>query len=813
MMCGADGNFDTAKDLVGCQAVKGPGAPTIASAALLEGAGATVAGFAGSDVDNWMAKKMSYTSVNSGKKKRNRLVQFLKGQPSALKQPGGYCVVQGNSFPSASNKEICKATWGPQGGASKQVGQLIKVYFFSGVKGVWSFKSGQTYNWGWKAKIDGKKVKKAVGIAEFSKRVTRGSHVLELYGASGGAEVFDGPLLSLKHPGSDSFVPADSTTLKYKGVSADDAKCACISTPPVASKEQWASDEAPKIKQSLLEKGFFQRSNGSLTLAKGEKSTGLPERAASEAAAARAARFAAIPEGAQYLSGEKRKMKKKRPKMETPGFGSYCAVWGKTRPHGTMSSEKSWCWVDPACPDAKEDIGRSFAYCRSDGPAYTKEVNGKLPTQYGSSLEYKCWPGYTLDGQAAGRTKITSSVNSIGQFWPPVPAQCKMISYSICGWTRDARNGRGLGGITVQAGGKSTTSRSNGFYQLWGVPAGPVTLKVSGGNFIDVEKQFNLFKNTHCEGVGAVKMSPKMANHEWRAVLSWGRRPSDLDTHVYWGTRKTLWYRRGMNWGYGMGVALEKDDVSSYGPETIFFKKIGGCTSGSAIHCDITYKIKDYGRNGIIKSGSEASVILYHGDHVVGEFKVSDAPDSAISSDKNWWHVFTIDGKTNKLKWSSSPASSSFLQAAPHGHVTPMNGTGYDGLGPFPRRKWKRRSQRDPEIAKVRRALVQNRTTRHRVVQQIWNETTQAWKPLFVEAAHASTRKGSKAAQAVWTNGTKVVPHSASQTSTHKVSSGAPVTSSQKVSGPSLRKTSPKHHNTAAENQHQLRSYEPDLTP
>merc|ERR1719301_255739 len=261
-----------------------------------------------------------------------------------------------------------------------------------------------------------------------------------------------------------------------------------------------------------------------------------------------------------------------------------------------------------------------------------------------------------------------------------------------------------------------------------------------------------------------------------------------------------------------MGVRLEKDDVSSYGPETVHFKNIGSCSAGQAIYCDLTYKIYDYGRGGVIKSGSGASVILYHGDHVEGEFAVKDAPDSAISSDKNWWHVFTIDGKTNKLKWSSSPASG-FLQAAPHGHVTPMNGTGYDGLGPFPRRKWKRRSQRDPEIAKVRRALVQNRTTRHRVVQQIWNETTQAWKPLFVEAAHASTRKGSKAAQAVWMDGTKVVPHSASQTSTHKVSSGAPVTSSHKVSGPSLRKTSPKHHNTAAENQHQLRSYEPDLTP
>merc|ERR1719161_1170414 len=191
-----------------------------------------------------------------------------------------------------------------------------------------------------------------------------------------------------------------------------------------------------------------------------------------------------------------------------------------------------------------------------------------------------------------------------------------------------------------------------------------------------------------------------------------------------------------MNWGYGMGVVLKKDDVSSYGPETMFFKKIGGCTSGSAIHCDITYKIKDYGRNGIIKSGSEASVILYHGDHVEGEFKVSDAPNSAISSDKNWWHVFTIDGKTNKLKWSSS--SPSLVQVPPS--VTPMNGTGYDGLGPFPRRKWKRRSQRDPELAKVRRAMIHKGSTHKKLRVVKVNKHDQ---PATNNSTHKSTKLGS----------------------------------------------------------------------
>jgi len=100
-------------------------------------------------------------------------------------------------------------------------------------------------------------------------------------------------------------------------------------------------------------------------------------------------------------------------------------------------------------------------------------------------------------------------------------------------------------------------------------------------------------------------------------------------------------------------------------------------------------------------------VTLYHGSGVAGTFRVENAADESISSDKNWWHVFTIDGATNKLKYSSSPASGSFLQKPLV--VVPMNGTGYTGLGAFPRRTWKRRSQRDPVLVSQRRALFQHK--------------------------------------------------------------------------------------------------------
>lgn len=405
--------------------------------------------------------------------------------------------------------------------------------------------------------------------------------------------------------------------------------------------------------------------------------------------------------------------------------GRFCGIWGKSSEYSDAKDSgqswwKPWCYVGPDCKDAKDDTrieGMKWAYCRRYGPAFTTPDSGnKFPLVYGQSLEYKCWPGYTLDGSQWGRTKLASYVWPGAYLWPPPPTACKQITYYVCGYISDARNNRGIGNIEVEWNGQKKKTWW-GWFCFVRVPLGMMKLKVNGGSsYIGSEKEFEVTGNMWWWGPASAKLSPVMAPNQWRAVLTWGRKPYDLDSHTYWGSRKTLWYRRGPNWGYGMGAALEKDDVSSYGPETTFFIGTDSCR-GATIHCDMAFKVYDYGRNRMIKTGSEAVVTLYHGSGVAGVFKVADAMDAAISSDNNWWHVFTIDGKTNKLKYSSSPASGAFLQHK-YPQVTPMNGTGYDGLGPFPRRKWKRRSQRDPALANVRRAFFQQqRATRSKQVK------------------------------------------------------------------------------------------------
>merc|ERR1719453_1248115 len=52
-----------------------------------------------------------------------------------------------------------------------------------------------------------------------------------------------------------------------------------------------------------------------------------------------------------------------------------------------------------------------------------------------------------------------------------------------------------------------------------------------------------------------------------------------------------------------------------------------------------------------MKSISNAIVTLYKGSGVAGTWKIGDCQNT-VSGDGLWWHVFTIDGKTNQLKWN-----------------------------------------------------------------------------------------------------------------------------------------------------------------
>jgi hypothetical protein len=163
-----------------------------------------------------------------------------------------------------------------------------------------------------------------------------------------------------------------------------------------------------------------------------------------------------------------------------------------------------------------------------------------------------------------------------------------------------------------------------------------------------VERQLEVSGNVYAGGVADISMSPAMDPDQWRAVVKWGEDPSDLDTYARWGSRKVCYYGMTKE-GYGVTGKLEVDQTSGYGPETLYLSGMGSC-DGDTDLCDVKYEINDYTRSGRMLERGDALVTLYNGDNVAGEFKIADCPHT-VTDQNNWWHVFTLDAKTNRLKW------------------------------------------------------------------------------------------------------------------------------------------------------------------
>jgi len=222
----------------------------------------------------------------------------------------------------------------------------------------------------------------------------------------------------------------------------------------------------------------------------------------------------------------------------------------------------------------------------------------------------------------------------------------------VRGRIKNARSGRQLSGVTVRVDGSNNRVNSRwGFFTLRNIQKGYVDLVYERPGYITAKKRINIVTNVNSGGIADVSMSPVMRNDQWRAVLKWGRSPSDLDTYAkWWPWNKVCWYRRvqGAGWGWWPKGILEQDKTGGYGPETLFLKNMGRCRGWG---CDINYLVNDYGRTGSMLRRGEAEVTLYTGNRVAGSWKISDCPRSVFGGG-NWWHVFTVSARTNRLKWT-----------------------------------------------------------------------------------------------------------------------------------------------------------------
>ena len=238
---------------------------------------------------------------------------------------------------------------------------------------------------------------------------------------------------------------------------------------------------------------------------------------------------------------------------------------------------------------------------------------------------------------------------------------------NVSGTIRDAVTGTGVGGLTVslrtgihQSSGPivaTTSSAPSGFYSFSSLAAGYYTAEVSGAGYNTTYFTVLCVGGETTANQDAV-VTPTIASGVVRIVLTWGLTPHDLDSHLTGplpdGTRFHLFYPYAeTNYGspWPEYVKLDRDDTTSYGPETTtIYKQIAGV---------YRFSVHDYSdrwsTHSFALSNSGAQVKVYRGSSLIKVFNVPAGQEGTL------WTVFEMSGNTiipvNTMTYESSPAS------------------------------------------------------------------------------------------------------------------------------------------------------------
>ena len=115
------------------------------------------------------------------------------------------------------------------------------------------------------------------------------------------------------------------------------------------------------------------------------------------------------------------------------------------------------------------------------------------------------------------------------------------------------------------------TTDDAGYYSVE-LPGGNYTLLLSAEGYVSTTKNIVVIGDSEKPNQNAT-ITPELEEEEMRIVLTWGEEPSDLDSHLTGpkvdGGRFHIYWSNKVYKDAETEVNLDKDDVSSYGPETI----------------------------------------------------------------------------------------------------------------------------------------------------------------------------------------------------------------------------------------------------
>ena len=123
-----------------------------------------------------------------------------------------------------------------------------------------------------------------------------------------------------------------------------------------------------------------------------------------------------------------------------------------------------------------------------------------------------------------------------------------------------------------------------------------------------------------------------VGNNVWRAVLTWGESPADLDFHCYYpGNVEIVQFTHKMGNDGKVNLNYDARPATGYGPEVL---TINFDLTGSNVYRVFVY---NYSTSPPINYLGKAQVLLYQGATLYSTINI---PSSY--SDFNWWHVFDL---------------------------------------------------------------------------------------------------------------------------------------------------------------------------
>ena len=194
-----------------------------------------------------------------------------------------------------------------------------------------------------------------------------------------------------------------------------------------------------------------------------------------------------------------------------------------------------------------------------------------------------------------------------------------------------------------------------GNYEI-SLPAGNYTLEFFADQYAKVRVNVAVSENnTVTANVVLSPESSEVGASNIRIVLTWGSQPRDLDSHLFGptGTGSTF-HTYYSNKTYGSIVELDRDDTSSYGPETTTVKQV----SDTGVYSFYVHDYTNRNLNSSTKlSNSSAKVEVYFNNQLYAQLNIPANREGTV------WHVFDYDATTdtfqvvNRMYYSDNPGS------------------------------------------------------------------------------------------------------------------------------------------------------------